>query len=112
MQVVYGKFKEFDLNVAFVYIRETPSYSEVRMLQKDLELSQLVMGDLNIDSNRSPDDEKLKVLCTTRSRVLTELTTHRFNQLNHVLLNTTKFDKYYSTSYMNFSSDTNLAIFS
>ena len=105
MQVVYGKFKEFDLNVAFVYVRETPSYQEVRMLQKDLELSQLVMGDLNIDSNRSPDDEKLKLLCTTRSRLLTELTTHRFNQLDHVLLDTTKFDKYYSTSYINFSSD-------
>ena len=44
-------FNAYDLESAFLYIRETPTQEEIKVLQKDLETMDLVMGDLNLDAD-------------------------------------------------------------
>merc|ERR1712002_487291 len=94
-----------DLKRAFVYIRETPTKDEIQILKKDFTNIDLVMGDINLDPNRSDDLKKLDYLCSERKRVLTEVTTIRFNQLDHVLLNVTKFPIFFTTSFINHTTD-------
>ena len=109
MQVVFVSVNDFCL-VAGVYVRETPSKDDVDMLEKDLLTIHLVLGDLNLDPNRSKDLQKLEKLCQERKRVLTELTTTRNNQLDHVLLNVNKFPVYFCTSFTNHTSDHNCIV--
>ena len=90
-QVLFISFNQYDLKSAFLYIRETPTKEEIKMLKKDFTSIDLVMGDMNLDPNRSDDLKKLDYLCSERKRVLSEVTTTRFNQLDHVLLNVVKF---------------------
>ena len=105
IQLLFVTFSRFNLNAAFIYIRETPTQDQVNMLIKDLERTDLVMGDLNLDPNRSKDLGKLKMLCSERTRVLNEITTKWFNQLDHILLNCKQIQTYFSTSFINHSSD-------
>ena len=61
------------------------------------------MGDLNLDADdpkRNLDKKKLETLCVGRTRVLREVTTTRYNQLDHILLNIEKFPVFYSTSFI------------
>ena len=81
MQVVFANFMLFGLRTALVYIRETPTVEQIKILNRDLKNIDLVIGDLNLDLNRDPDSDKLKMLCQHRKRVLTEVTTTRYNQL-------------------------------
>ena len=73
------------LRSALVYIRETPTFEQIKLLNRDLKNIDLVIGDLNLDPNRDTDSDKLKMLCQNRKRVLTEITTTRFNQLGKSL---------------------------
>ena len=52
--------------------------------------------------------KKLEELCENRSRVLHEVTTTRFNQLDHVILDCEKFPNYFTTSFLNHSTDHSL----
>ena len=63
------------------------------------------MGYLNLDPNRSKDVTMLDDLCNQRKRVLNELTTIRFNQLDHILLNDEKFPVNFFSSYINHTMD-------
>ena len=81
MQVVFANFMLIGLRTALVYIRETPTVEQIKILNRDLKNIDLVIGDLNLDPNRDPDSDKLKMLCQHRKRVLTEITTTRYNQL-------------------------------
>ena len=85
MQVVFANFLQFGLRTALVYIRETPTVEQIKHLIRDFKNIDLVMGDLNLDPNREPDSDKLQMLCQQRKRVLTEITTTRFNQLGKSL---------------------------
>ena len=105
MQVVFISFTAYNLESAFVYTRETPSQSQLKLLKKELKNIDLAMGDLNLDPNRSKDVTMLDDLCNQRKRVLNELTTIRFNQLDHILLNDEKFPVNFSTSYINHTTD-------
>ena len=105
MQVVFISFTAYNLESAFVYTRETPSQAQLKMLKKELKNIDLAMGDLNLDPNRSKDVTMLDDLCNERKRVLNELTTIRFNQLDHILLNDEKFPVNFSTSYINHTTD-------
>ena len=62
MQVMFASFKDYWIKTAFVYIRETPTQEQIKMLKKDLLNIDLVMGDLNLDPSRSPDTGKLETL--------------------------------------------------
>ena len=75
MQVVFVSFKEFCMKIAFVYIRETPPQEEIKLLKRDLLSTDLVMGDLNLDPNRSNDAGKLETLCSRKTKVLSEQAT-------------------------------------
>ena len=108
MQVLLVSFRKYCMKVAFIYIRETPTQEQIRRLKSDLSNIDLVMGDLNLDPNKSTDSNKLEDLCTDRSKVLNEITTTRFNQLDHILLNRAKFKVYFATSYFNYTTDHNL----
>ena len=108
MQVLLVSFRKYCMKVAFIYIRETPTQDQIRRLKSDLSNIDLVMGDLNLDPNKSTDSNKLEDLCTDRSKVLNEITTTRFNQLDHILLNRAKFKVYFATSYINYTTDHNL----
>jgi hypothetical protein len=44
-------------------------------------------------------------LCKTRSKILNEITTKWFNQLDHVLLDCKLFPEYFSTSFRNHTTD-------
>lgn len=105
IQMLLVTFPGLTLNCAFVYMRKTPTKDELNFMVENLSLIDLVMGDLNLDTNRKDDDRSLQSLCSERSRVLNEVTTSRFNQLDHVLLNCNRFKLYFSTSFMNFTSD-------
>ena len=105
LQLLFVTFSRFNLKGAFIYIRETPTKDQVNMMIKDLEISDLFMGDLNLDQNRSKDSSKLKMFCSERTKVLNKITTKWFNQLDHVLLNCTKIQVYFSTSFINHTSD-------
>ena len=104
-QVLFISFNQYDLKSAFVYIRETPTKDEIKVLKKDFTDIDLVMGDINLDPNRSDDLKKLDYLCSERKRVLSEVTTTRFNQLDHVLLNVVKFPIFFTTSFINHTTD-------
>ena len=104
-QVLFIYFNQYDLKSAFVYIRETPTKDEIKVLKKDFTDIDLVMGDINLDPNRSDDLKKLDYLCSEKKRVLSEVTTTRFNQLDHVFLNIVKFPIFFTTSFINHTTD-------
>ena len=108
MQVLLVSFRNYCLKAAFVYIRETPTQIQINRLKSDLSEIDLLIGDLNLDPNRSRDSAKIEDLCADRSKVLNEITTSRFNQLDHILLNKEKFKVYFATSYINYTTDHNL----
>ena len=98
-QVLFLTFHSYNLETAFLYIRETPNQEETKILKKDLEKVDLVMGDLNIDADdpkRIADKKKLDTLCVKRTRILMEVTTTHYNKLDHILLNIEKFPVFYS----------------
>ena len=66
------------------------------------------MGDLNLDPTREEDSQKLNRLRERRTSVLNEVTTIRFNQLDHIDLDLNKFNTFYSTSFINYTSDHHL----
>ena len=56
------------------------------------------MGDLNIDADdpkRIADKKKIDTLCVKRTRILREVTTKRYNQLDHIMLNIEKFPVFF-----------------
>ena len=63
------------------------------------------MGDLNLDTYRTGDLQKINLLCEQRTKVLNEITTIRFNQLDHVLLDCKLFPNFFTTSFRNHTTD-------
>ena len=108
MQVLFVSFKDYCMKTAFIYTRESPTQEQVKMLKKDLLNIDLVMGDLNLDPNRKLDSGKLETLLSGRSSVLNEITTTRFNQIDHIHLNCKKFSIYFATSFINYTTDHHL----
>ena len=105
IQVIHFSFSNFQLKSAAVYARKTPTQEEIQMLKEELKNDDLIMGDLNLEANRGEDLKKLQELCEEKSRILNEITTSRFDQLDHVLLNCRKFEFFFSTSFINFTTD-------
>ena len=108
IQILFSTFKEYDLKVGFVYARQTPTKEEIKQLKKDFQDCHVLMGDLNLDENRDEDSQKLQSLLTNRTSVLHEVTTTRFNQIDHIHLNLNEFNTYFATSFINYTSDHHL----
>ena len=98
-QVITASFLRYHITSAFVYIRQTPTEAETKKLGTFLKSIDLVMGDLNLDTYRTGDLQKINLLCEQRTKVLNEITTIRFNQLDHVLLDCTLFPDFFTTSF-------------
>ena len=105
MQIVFADFPEYNLKAAFVYVREKPTGEYIKILKNDLKYVDAIYGDLNLDPQLNQDRLKLDSLSEHRSIVLTEVTTVRFNQLDHIILDCQKFKNYFVTSYINYTTD-------
>ena len=105
MQVLKVSFSKFNLTSAFVYVRQTPTKEDILHAENLLRDVDLVMGDLNLDAYRHEDSNKIRILCQKRSKILNEITTIWFNQLDHVLLDCHQFPEYFTTSFRNHTSD-------
>ena len=91
-----------DLQISFIYIRETPSMRDIQRINKTLHSANLIMGDLNLDPNRDNDYEKLAVLTGNfKKRVLHETTFRWGNQLDHIILQNDLYPDHFCTSYTN-----------
>ena len=98
---MYDK-KEF----GFMYIRETPTVKDVQGFVKDIKDLDVLAGDLNLDPERDDDMKKLiMLLANNKIRALNEITTSRFNQLDHILLKKDLYKEYFCTSFLNYTSD-------
>ena len=95
MQIVFADFPDYFLRAAFVYVRSKPSKEYINILKKDLKDTDLVLGDLNLDPQIHEDKNKLSSLIEHRSLVLNQVTTCRFNQLDHIALDCQKFKNYF-----------------
>ena len=106
LQCLKVHIPEFSFKVAFVYIRQSPTEVELTHLTKVLKDVDLFLGDLNLDPTRSDDLKKLNSLCVHgHTRVLNEVTTTHYNQLDHILFQEKYSPSFFSTSFRNFSSD-------
>eukprot|EP00092_Neocalanus_flemingeri_P022722 GFUD01024642.1.p1 GENE.GFUD01024642.1~~GFUD01024642.1.p1 ORF type:complete len:2733 (+),score=580.47 GFUD01024642.1:994-8199(+) len=105
MQILKVSFLKYHLTSAFVYIRQTPTETETVKLEQFCNTVDLIMGDLNMDTNRPEDANKIRVLCQKRSKVLNEITTIRFNQLDHILLDCNLFQISFTTCFRNHTTD-------
>ena len=105
IQLVMVSFDEYALKSAFIYTRQTPTKEQLKDIVRDCSNVDLIMGDLNLDPKKKEDRAKLDLLCQTRSMILNETTTIRFNQLDHILLDNRKFSAYFATSYLNYTTD-------
>ena len=96
----------FNVKFGFVYIRETPTMEELRLLIDAFRNSDCIMGDLNLDPAREEDRSKLHKLCgPDRIRILQEHTTTRSNQLDHIIMKSHLSPQVFATSFINLSTD-------
>ena len=92
--------------VGFIYIRETPTFSDAERIAKDLTHLDIIMGDLNLNTNKDEDKKKLdKLISMDKERVLHEITTNSNNQLDHILISKDLKQDHYCTSFNNFTTD-------
>ena len=99
------RIRIFNINVGFVYIRQTPDAAELDVLIQAFRHSDCIMGDLNLDPVRDADKKKLQKLCgLERVMILDEHTTTRSNQLDHIIMKS-HFTKVFATSFFSHSSD-------
>ena len=100
------RIRVLQINVGFVYIRETPGADELKCLIEAFRNMDCIMGDLNLDPVRRSDKEKLQKLCgLDRVMILQEHTTTRSNQLDHIIMKSHFLKKVFATSFFNHSSD-------
>ena len=107
-QLLSVNLPDIKLEMAFLYIRATPSMGDTNHVAVAIENADLVMGDLNLDPMKT-DGEDLKKLSVlkgnSRSRVLHAVTTTHNNQLDHIFLNKSVYPDNFITTYNNFTTD-------
>ena len=95
-----------NMQIGFLYIRETPTLTELETLIEAFRKSDCIMGDLNLDPSREEDMKKLQKLCGPgRLRILNEHTTARSNQLDHIIMRSNLSTNVFATSFINQTSD-------
>ena len=106
VQAIRVMVEQLKRKIGFVYIRETPTKEEAKLIQYTFRNCSLIMGDINLDPNRSADVEKLTMICgLTLTRILHEPTTLNYNQLDHVIIDKKLAPFCFSTSFFNYTTD-------
>ena len=104
-QIVKLKLEKPEIEVSFVYIRQTPTTKDSDLFKEYMRNSNVIIGDLNLDPNRDADAKKLAhFLESDKKRALFEVTTNHVNQLDHILIDT-GINDYFTTAYNNHTSD-------
>ena len=98
LKKIYKKF-------VFLYIRKTPSQSETTEIAERFNNFDGIIGDLNLNPAKPDQKWKLTKLCgNNKYLALTEVTTLKLNQLDHIILDENMSSHSFSTSYHNFAS--------
>ena len=104
-----------DMKVCFVYIHPNALKKDVDSLQNVFRPSDLVMGDLNINTmdERGTGSKRLSKIADEafKQSVLKEPTHQRFSQPDHILLQKYFFNKFLASTYKNLYSDHNSITF-
>ena len=67
------KFKDYDLQVTFLYIRRKPNKEDILKIQENCEGSIIILGDLNLNPLNESDHKLLTLLSGKEKRLfLTE----------------------------------------
>ena len=93
-----------DIKISFVYIRCTPTASDVAWLYLQTSESDFLIGDLNCDPEIPAQKTLLDEIGGLKLRLLVEPTTRSRKQLDHIL-GVASRNIYFATSYHNFISD-------
>ena len=98
LKTIYKKF-------VFLYIRKTPSKSETVKIADRFSTFDGIIGDLNLNPAQTEQKSKLEKLCGNDKYLsLTEVTTMKLTQLDHIILQNDMSSHSFSTSYLNFAS--------
>ena len=98
--------KKYYKKLLFIYIRTTPSQSEVAEIAKQFDDFDCIIGDLNLNPKIKEQKQRLDTLCgKEKVPVLNEFTTINFTQPDHILAEVNLARKAFATSYYNFMSD-------
>ena len=93
------------ISASFVYVRKTPSLADIKKIKHYTFESEVMMGDLNINTNVEEHKTLMDTLCSCgKSRFLNEVTTNQLNQLGHILIEE-KYQEQFCNIIKNFLSD-------
>ena len=90
-----------------MYIRETPNEKETAEVAKQFSDHDCIIGDLNLNPAIVIVEQKskLRMTCgTSKYMALTEITTSKNNQLDHIILEKELSEQTFVTAYNNFAS--------
>ena len=94
------------LELAFLYIRQTPSVTDIEKIIKYCQHSSAILGDFNLNPRKPAEKKLLDLICgEDKFLALNEITRENNNQLDHILINNNLKSRVYATSYFNFISD-------
>ena len=92
--------------ITFIYCRKTPTNEEVCQIKEETSKSNYLLGDMNLNIEKSCDKMKLDAICGKSKLIhLRAITTVWRNQLDHILVDKTKKHEIYSDAFFNFASD-------
>ena len=92
--------------IVFLYIRKTPNRKETKGIAQRFIKYDCIIGDLNLNPALREQKEKLEMICgKDKYLALEEITTIRYNQLDHIILKNDLSNISFSTAYNNFCSD-------
>ena len=108
LQILTMTFPILRMTTSFIYIRKTPSQSDIKTILKYCSGSNILFGDLNLNPAIPAEKKLLNVLCgENKFLALEEITTDNFNQLDHIIADKSLKSKLFTTSYFNFISNHN-----
>ena len=96
-----------DLKFGFVYCRSSPTFSEIKAINRYFEECNVLMGDFNLSHRDKQDQNKITTLCQqSKFSALKEITRSiSQNQLDYILIDEDLRERIYVTSFHNFISD-------
>ena len=96
-----------NLKFGFVYCRSSPTYQEIKAINKYFEECNVLMGDFNLSHRDKQDQNKITNLCQqSKFSSLKEITRSiSQNQLDYILIDDDLRERSFVTSFHNFISD-------
>ena len=93
------------LEFVFLYIRQTPSSSDIEKISNFCQHSSAILGDLNLNPRIPLEKKYLKKICGEDKYISLNENTRENNQLDHILVKKTLRPLVFTTSFVNFVSD-------